>query len=114
DIYSLGCTLYYLLTGHAPFPEGTLIQKLMAHQERRPRPVTESRADVPAELAQILDRMLARDPELRYQTPAEVTRPLSPFAQHAGAAPTESFPAAPRPATAGGPGARPALCRNGF
>ena len=47
DMYSLGCTLYYLLTGRNPFPDGTLVQKLKAHSEQTPRPLTEARPDVP-------------------------------------------------------------------
>ena len=51
DIYSLGCTLYFLLAGHPPFPEPSLIQKLRAHGARSPRPLDEIRADIPPELA---------------------------------------------------------------
>ena len=47
DIYSLGCTLYHLLAGHPPFPEGTLVQKLTAHTEQTPMPLSELRPDVP-------------------------------------------------------------------
>ncbi len=50
DIYSLGCTLYFLLAGRPPFADGSLIQKLMAHSEKTPRPLAEVRADVPPEL----------------------------------------------------------------
>jgi uncharacterized protein (TIGR03067 family) len=79
DIYSLGCTLYDLLAGHAPFPEGTPVDKVLAHVERMPRPLTEIRADVPPALARVVERMLAKDPAARYQTPAEVAEALRAF-----------------------------------
>jgi WD40 repeat protein len=80
DIYSLGCTLYFLLAGRPPFPEGSALQKLMAHQQRMPRPLTALRPDVPAELLRILDRLTAKHPGERYQTPADVAERLAPFA----------------------------------
>lgn len=79
DIYSLGCTLYYLLTGHAPFPEGTARDKLIAHCEREPAPLTELRRDVPPALARVVERMVAKEASQRYQAPAEVAEALSPF-----------------------------------
>ncbi len=79
DIYSLGCTLYHLLAGSPPFPEGTFVQKLAAHLERAPKPLSEVRTDVPPALAQVLDRMMAKDPARRYQTPAEVVDALTGF-----------------------------------
>jgi uncharacterized protein (TIGR03067 family) len=85
DIYSLGCTLYHLLAGHAPFPEGTTVQKVRAHADRLPRPLTEVRPDVPIELARAVERMMAKDPARRYQTPAEVAEAMAPFVP--GAAP---------------------------
>src|SRR5207253_3483361 len=80
DIYSLGCTLYDLLAGHAPFPEGTVIDKVLAHAERPPKPLTEVRRDVPPALARVVERMMAKDPAKRYQTPAEVATALARFA----------------------------------
>jgi tRNA A-37 threonylcarbamoyl transferase component Bud32/anti-sigma factor RsiW len=80
DIYSLGCTLYYLLAGHAPFPEGTALDKLTAHCEQVPRPLTSLRHDVPPALRRALERMMAKSANQRYQTPAEVALALAPFA----------------------------------
>ncbi len=79
DVYSLGCTLYYLLAGHPPFPEGTALDKLTAHCERAPTPLTELRRDVPPALARVVERMMAKAPARRYQAPAEVAEALTPF-----------------------------------
>jgi serine/threonine protein kinase len=72
DIYSLGATIYFCLTGQPPFPGGSMAHKLMAHCTGKPRPIRDFRDDVPAALIAILDKMMARKPEKRYATPAEV------------------------------------------
>lgn len=79
DIYSLGCTFYFLLTGQPPFPDGKLMQKILLHQQAKPRAVTEVRCDVTAPVIAILDRMLAKRPEDRFHTPASVALALLPF-----------------------------------
>jgi serine/threonine-protein kinase len=81
DIYSLGCTFYYLLSGQAPFPTGTLMRKLIQHQQAEPEPIESFRKDVPAGVTAILKRMLAKQPEERFQTPAAVALALAPFVQ---------------------------------
>ncbi len=77
DLYSLGATFYYLLTGRPPFADGTLGQKLMWHQTREPESVRSLRPEVPEGLEGILRRMMAKRPEDRYQTPAEVVEALA-------------------------------------
>ena len=72
DVYSLGCTLFYLLTGQSPYPGGTLAQKLMRHQQAPLPSLQQFRTDVPPDLEPILGRMLAKQPPQRYQTPAEL------------------------------------------
>jgi serine/threonine-protein kinase len=81
DVYSLGCTFYYLLTGQPPFPDGTLMQKILMHQQAEPAPVESFRVDVPEDVAAMLKRMMAKDREQRYQTPAAVALALLPFAR---------------------------------
>jgi eukaryotic-like serine/threonine-protein kinase len=79
DIYSLGATFYFLLTGSAPFPEGTVPQKLIWHQNRPPRPLKSLRSEVPDELVAVVERMMMKDPKKRYQTPGEVMAALAPW-----------------------------------
>jgi serine/threonine protein kinase/WD40 repeat protein len=76
DLYSLGCTLYHLLTGRPPFPGGTLGLKLVKHQTEQPEVITALRADVPAGLAAVVQKLMAKNPEERYQSPAEVAAVL--------------------------------------
>jgi serine/threonine protein kinase len=88
DIYSLGATGYFLLTGHAPFEEASaLAQKLLWHQTRQPRPIRQFRTDVPEQMAAVLDKMMAKDPAKRYQTPAEVVAALAPWTKGPGQPP---------------------------
>ena len=101
DLYSLGCTLYFLLAGHAPFPKGSAMQKLKAHANTTPTPLSQLRADVPAELEAILKGLLAKSPEQRYQSPSHVAAALEALAgQPEGAA--GGWGAGPGPSEAAG------------
>jgi tRNA A-37 threonylcarbamoyl transferase component Bud32 len=98
DIYSLGCTLFHLLTGRAPFAQHhKLSQKLQAHCTEVPPNVRQLRPEVPAPLAELVGRLLAKKPEDRPQTPAAVAAALAPFAQGSTPAPVPVSlqPAAP-------------------
>ena len=81
DIYSLGGTFYYLLTGRTPFGDGTVAQKLIWHQTRQPKPIRTFRKDVPEALIAILEKMMAKDRGQRYQTPQEVADALTPWTE---------------------------------
>ena len=80
DIYALGGTLYFMLTGQTPFPDGTIAAKLVAHQTKDPRPVESFRSDVPPGILAVLRRMMAKDPRDRYQEPIEVAEALAEWA----------------------------------
>jgi eukaryotic-like serine/threonine-protein kinase len=79
DIYSLGATFYFCLTGRPPFAEGSIAQKLIWHQTRQPKPVRSIRPDVPEEIAAIIEKAMSKDPAQRYQTPMAVAEALAPW-----------------------------------
>ncbi len=84
DLYSLGCTCYWLLTGHAPFPAPrylTMYAKMRAHIESAPTPIAEYRTDVPPELAEWVSRMMAKAPSDRFANPSEAREAVGPFAK---------------------------------
>jgi WD40 repeat protein len=76
DLYSLGCTGYFLLTGRPPFPGGTLGQKLVQQMMDEPQPLRELRPEVPDGVAAVIAKLMAKRPEQRYQTPAELATVL--------------------------------------
>jgi len=95
DLYSLGCTFYLLLTGNPPYPKGSLTEKLYQHQFGQPVPVAEARRQkfiedlpsggeervqkliaVPDEVAFVVRKLIAKKPEARYQTPADLSAAL--------------------------------------
>src|SRR5262249_50706954 len=79
DIYSLGCTLFYVLTGQPPFPGEGLVEKMTARLLPVPPSPRALRPEVPPALETVLAKMMAREPAQRYQTPAEVAAALAPF-----------------------------------
>lgn len=100
DVYGLGGTLYFALTGHPPFPTGSMAQRIMLHQTKEPADIRGERPEAPAELTAICRRMMAKSPERRYQTMDEVSAALGDWLRDS-AAPTKTPAgrgAAPRPA----------------
>jgi serine/threonine-protein kinase len=79
DQYSLGCVLYYCLTGHVPFPEGSAVEKMMAHQSKEPLPIKDYSPEVPDALIEVVNRLMAKKPEDRYGGCDEVVEALEPF-----------------------------------
>ena len=76
DIYALGCTFYFLLTGHPPYGEGTLTQRLLAHQTKTPKPIKSYRTDVPDAIESLISRMMEKKPNERLQTAQEAATKL--------------------------------------
>ena len=100
DIYSLGCTLYHMLTGQVPFPGKTVAGKLMKHQMHEPEPLTKLAPDVPADLGTVVTKMMSKQVGNRYQTPAEVAEALLPWVQSSDLSPGSGVWQTPAPSGA--------------
>ncbi len=94
DIYSLGCTLYHMLTGQVPFPSPSLPEKLFGHQAIEPTPITSIVPGVPTGLEAVVQKMMRKSPDDRYPTPLDVADALEPFTAvpAPGAGPSGSEP----------------------
>ena len=109
DIYGLGCSLYFVLTGHPPFPEGTLAQRIAKHQSQMPEDIRKIRPECPRDLADICMKMMQKRPEKRYANMGEVADALEAWlVNHGYRFEPGSGEAAAKAAvlTAGGPIAR--------
>ena len=84
DLYSLGCTIFFMLAGRPPFADGTMVQKLLQHQQDAPPAIEALRPDVPRRVGAILGRLMAKDPDARYQRPAELVADLVSVADDLG------------------------------
>ncbi len=76
DMYGLGCTLYFLLTGHAPFPEGSIPSRIIRHQNSMPPDIRKDRPDCPGELDGVCVKMMQKDPRFRYKNCLQVAEIL--------------------------------------
>ena len=79
DIYSLGCTLYHMISGQVPFPTPSLPEKLFAHQAMDPTPLDKLVPGLSEGLAEVVGRMMRKSPEERYASPFLVVQALEPF-----------------------------------
>lgn len=104
DIYSLGCTLYFLLAGKPPFPEGTISERLLKHQVEEPTSLLQARPDCPLALVTLCQRMMSKKPEDRPQTAGEVAVLLNEWLAERGEAGVTAAPGSGLGASAGSDG----------
>jgi serine/threonine protein kinase len=104
DQYSLGCILYYLLTGQFPFPDGSAAEKMMAHQFKEPTPILDLSPEVPPELVAIVGQLMKKSPEQRFGSAGQLVEALRPLAS----GPTASAKPQPAARPRNMPGAPPA------
>ena len=88
DLYSLGCTLYFLLAGQVPFPGGDATEKLLRQQTEEPQPLEHIRPQIPKDGLAAIRRLMAKDPAERFQTAEDLVKALAPFALDPTAAET--------------------------
>lgn len=105
DQYSLGCVLYYALAGNYPFPDGTTVEKMMAHQSRQPTSLRELVPGMPEGMTEIVERLMQKTPEGRFSGADELVEALQPLATEAPAVITRPVPA---PVSSRMPPSRPA------
>jgi serine/threonine protein kinase len=89
DVYGLGCTLYYALTGRPPFPGGSARDKIQRHRHDEPFALRQLRPDLPPAFAALVRRMMAKDPAARFQSAAEVREALLAWASGEPARPLD-------------------------
>lgn len=89
DLYSLGCSLYFALTGRAPFPQGNSKEKMLAHRHQEPEPIRNRNPRVPEGFAEVVHRLMAKKPEQRPASAAQVRGDLAPWSE-GEASPTDT------------------------
>jgi serine/threonine protein kinase len=90
DQYSLGCILYFMLTGQYPYPDGSAAEKMMAHQFKQPEALTNFAPDTPAQLVTMVQRLMQKKPEDRYTSVGEIVEELRPVAKKSAPAPSRA------------------------
>ena len=108
DQYSLGCVLYTCLTGHVPFPEGSAVEKMMAHQTKEPQAIHDFSPEVPEAMVEVVHRLMAKKPEDRFAGLDEVVEALEPYIGEMAMVAVETPPAASASARTM-PGSRPRM-----